>query len=168
VRDQCVDPARIMITGESNGGAMTLLAACDGRTRELFVFFAPVIPAIDEGALDRCATGPALSFVALAGKRDTTIPYDGVYPAGISPLLAQEVWLARVATARNGCDATTLARSSIDDGEIITPTGCANPPSLVAIDDGSHTWPGGEPSPGGPPPGRFPATEYLWARSPLH
>jgi hypothetical protein len=120
-----------------------------------------VIPAIDDGALDRCASGPRLSFVALATKHDATIPYDGVYPADQRPLLAQEAWFTRVAVARNGCT-PVLDRATIDDGEVVTPEGCADPPTLVAIDDGAHTWPGGTRAPGGPPPGRFPANAFLW------
>jgi polyhydroxybutyrate depolymerase len=167
VERACVDPHRVMITGESNGGAMTLLAACDGRTRPLFVSFAPVIPAIDAGALERCAAGPALSFTALAGKADRTVPYDGVYPASQVPMLAQEAWFAWVVAARNGCEVRAVTRTAIDDGEVITPGVCADPPTLVAVDDGTHTWPGGMRMPGGPAPGRFPANEYLWARSHL-
>lgn len=161
----CADPRRLLITGESNGGAMTLLAACDARTRGLFAFFAPVIPAIDQGTLDRCGTGPALALTVLASRLDKTIPYDGHYPAGQRPLLAQEDWFLSVAALRNGCQRTDPTRTPVADGQLITPAGCPAGMALTAIDDGVHTWPGGPEGTGGLPPGKFPATSYLWQQT---
>ena len=159
----CVDPARILLTGESNGGAMTVAAACAPATRDRFRTFAPVIPAVDGGVLARCGAGPAVHLVALAGRLDPVIPYDGVYPAGQAPLLAQEAWFLGLASQRNGC-APTAVRARIDGGEEIHAAGCPGTPTLVAIDDGTHTWPGGPAGTGSQQPGRFDATGYLWAR----
>jgi len=163
VATACVDPGRILVTGESNGGAMTLLAACSPALHNRAVLFAPVIPAIDQGVVDRCGDGPPLDLVALAGRLDRVIPYDGVYPAGQIPLLAQEAWFGQVASRRNGCAADVLDRRPIDGGEAITAGGCPSGPLLIAIDDGTHTWPGGIAT-GSQAPGRFPGTLFLWAR----
>jgi polyhydroxybutyrate depolymerase len=162
VATACVDPARILLTGESNGGAMTVIAACHPTTRARFASFAPVIPAIDQRVLDRCGGGPPVAFTALAGRLDRVIPYDGVYPAGQLPLLAQETWFVRLAAQRNGCPAGEPTRERIDGAELIRPAGCPQTPTLVAIDDGTHTWPGGPDGTGTLDPGRFPATVFLW------
>jgi polyhydroxybutyrate depolymerase len=162
VATACVDPARILVTGESNGGAMTLLAACSPELAARAALFAPVIPAIDQGVVDRCGDGPPVALVALAGRLDPVIPYDGVYPAGQIPLLAQEAWFAQVAMRRNGC-AGHLDRRPLAGATAITAGGCPADPLLVAIDDGTHTWPGGV-AMGSQAPGRFPATAFLWDR----
>lgn len=162
VADHCADPGRVLLTGESNGGAMALLAACDARTAGLFRLVAPVNPALDEGTLSRCGEGPALRLVAIAGVRDRVATYDGTYRPGLSPLLGQEAWLLRVAASRNGCAARDPGRAKVDDATVITPRACASPIHLVAVEDGVHTWPGGPRGTAGLPPGRFPATRYLW------
>jgi len=162
VATACVDPTRILITGESNGGAMTVIAACSPATNARFAAFAPVIPAVDQGVLDRCGDGPPVSLTVLAGRLDRVIPYDGVYPAGQLPLLAQETWFLRLAAMRNGCGAEAV-RQPVDGGEAIRAVGCPQTPLLVAIDDGTHTWPGGPSGTGSQNPGRFGATAYLWS-----
>ena len=158
----CVDPGRMLLTGESNGGAMTVLAACDKRTFAAFTMFAPVIPAVDGNVLDRCGAGGPVKLVALAGRLDQTVPYDGVYPPGQIPLLGQEQWFLALAAQRNGCAATEPDRTRIPDAEEIRPTGCIHAPTLVAIDDARHTWPGGPVVNGNLPAGTFGATAYLW------
>lgn len=162
VATACVDPTRILLTGESNGGAMTVIAACSPATRDRFAAFAPVIPAVDQGVLDRCGVGPPVSLTALAGRLDRVIPYDGVYPPGQLPLLAQETWFLRLAALRNGCAAEAV-REPVDGGEAIRAVGCPLTPVLIAVDDGTHTWPGGPSGTGSQDPGRFPATAYLWS-----
>jgi polyhydroxybutyrate depolymerase len=161
VATACVDPARILLTGESNGGAMTVAAACAPATATRFALFAPVIPAVDQGVLDRCGGGPAVRLVALAGRLDRVIPYDGVYPPGQVPLLGQETWFLRLAATRNGCGSGEPSREPIDGAQVVRPSGCPGGPTLLAIDDGTHTWPGGAGTPT-QPAGRFPATAYLW------
>ena len=63
---------------------------------------------------------------------------------------------------RNGCAPDEPTRQPIDGGELIRPAGCPQTPLLVAIDDGTHTWPGGPAGTGSQNPGRFPATAFLW------
>jgi polyhydroxybutyrate depolymerase len=163
VATACVDPARVMITGESNGGAMTLLAGCSPEISGRFRLVAPVIPAIDDGVLARCGAGAPLSFVALAGLLDRTVPYDGVYRANEIPLLGQEYWFLKLAADRNGCGFGPPTRVPVPGGEAVRPEGCPDAPLLVAIPDAPHTWPGGPLGNGGMDPGTFPATAYLWS-----
>jgi polyhydroxybutyrate depolymerase len=162
IADHCADPARVLLTGESNGGAMSLVAGCDPRIAGSLRLIAPVIPALDEGTLSRCQKGRPLPLVAIAGKLDKVATYDGRYRPGLAPLLAQETWLARVGALRNGCAAKDPERARVDDAEVITPRSCASPIRLFAVEDGVHTWPGGPRGTAGLPPGRFPATRTLW------
>ena len=160
IAEHCVDPARVLITGESNGGAMTLLAGC--RLRHRPVLAAPVIPAIDEGTLEACGTGAAFPVLALAGKLDKVIPYDGTYAEGVVPLLGQEEWFTDFATARNGCR-EDLERRTANGSETIDGGACGASTRLIAIDDGRHTWPGGPEGTGGLDPGEFAASATIWA-----
>jgi poly(3-hydroxybutyrate) depolymerase len=165
IRDYCVDPAQVMLTGASNGGAMALRAACDPRWRGAVGLVAPVIPAIDGGSIGPCESGgPPLRLIAIASKVDPTVSYDGVYPPGEIALLAQEAWFTRVASARNGCSNTPPDRLRRGTIEIITPVACVadGRATLVAVDDSGHNWPGGSADPG---MRHFQATDYLWSDS---
>lgn len=166
VRDHCVDPTRVVLTGESNGGAMAVKAACDPRFSGAVRLAAPVIPAIDAGTLGACGSAPPIPTLAIAGRRDQVIPYDGHYTAGVVPLLGQEAWFARY-TQAFGCGGSSLRSTPIDDAQIQVAQGCAVPMALVAVDDAVHTWPGGPVGTGGLPPGRFPAMAFIWERAGL-
>lgn len=164
VAEHCVDASKIVVTGESNGGAMALLAGCQLRTRPALT--APVIPAIDDGTVEACGSGAPFPLLALAGRLDRTIPYDGVYPSGQQALSAQEDWFAAVATARNGCE-PGLERVRRGGSEQIDGTACPVLTRLIAIDDGRHTWPAGPVGTGDLDPGSFPASETIWAAAGL-
>jgi polyhydroxybutyrate depolymerase len=166
IRDYCVDPAHVMLTGASNGGGMALRAACDPRWRGAVALVAPVIPAIDAGSIGPCESGggPPLRLIGIASKVDATVPYDGVYPRGEIALLAQESWFTRVASARNGCSNSPPDRLRRGTTEIISPVACVanGRATLVAVDDSGHNWPGGSADPG---MRHFQATDYLWAEA---
>mgnify|MGYP000951302372 CR=1 FL=1 len=165
VEDHCVDPARVVLTGESNGGAMVVKAACDPRFSGAVRLAAPVIPAIDAGTLTTCGSARPIPTLAIAGRRDQVIPYDGRYAGGLVPLLGQEAWFERY-TQAFGCGGP-LRSTPIDDAQIQVAPGCAAPMALVAVDDAVHTWPGGPVGTGGLPPGRFPAMVFIWERAGL-
>lgn len=134
----CVDADRVVVTGESNGGGMTLAALCDQRLAGRFRSAVMVIPAVDEGVLERCDGNAdrTTPLIAVAGRTDLTAPFDGG-----NGLLPQLDWFERIATSR-GC-------SGVDDAAPITPfadsyvaTGCGACTELIAVVDGPHTWPG--------------------------
>ena len=147
----CVDRDRITITGESNGGGMTLAALCAPRLAGAFRSAVMVVPAVDGGVLDRCAgNGAAQVPLAVAiGAIDTTTPVEGG-----NGLLPQRQWFDEVAGWR-GCTA-------VEDGATLTPTvelavgvDCGSCTELFVVADGPHTWPGTRFGNGGSTPGTF-------------
>ncbi|MDZ7732590.1 MAG: prolyl oligopeptidase family serine peptidase [Acidimicrobiia bacterium] len=159
VAQLCVDPERIALVGASNGGAMVVRAACDPRVGDRVALAGAVIPAVGEGAIEGCARGPS-PLVAIAGRRDASIDYEGD-----GEMLGQEAWFRAVAAARNGCAEVTPSRTAIEGGERIVPEGCEALTELIALDEGVHTWPGGPTGTGGLDPGDFDATAHLWERA---
>ncbi len=134
----CVDLDRVVITGESNGGGMTLAALCDSRLAGRFRSAVMVIPAIDDGVLEGCGddVDRATPLIAVVGRLDRTAPFDGG-----NGLLPQLDWFERIATSR-GC-------AGVDAGVAITPfadryvaSECGACTELIAVADGPHTWPG--------------------------
>ncbi len=149
-----LDPARVHATGISNGGALSHRWACERP--DVLASIAPVGGANQfEAAGGTClATGPAVAVLHVHGtadpcwryeaSTDSCIEGEGVgVKAGVDETM--EAW-----RQRNGCDpdpaAAALPDGVPDDG--ITATllawpGCAADVSLVRIDGGGHTWPGG-------------------------
>lgn len=163
VQDHCVDADRILLTGESNGAAMSIATLCDDRSHGMLTMVAVAIAAVDEGTLGTCDASDRLPLIALAGQGDRTAPYAG-HPAAAPTLLAQEDWFLRVAQAVNGCDSSAPARAPLDDAELIVPNGCAASSTMYSIIDGVHTWPGGPDGTGDLEPGRFPGSATIWAQ----
>ncbi|MCB9449929.1 MAG: prolyl oligopeptidase family serine peptidase [Anaerolineaceae bacterium] len=74
--DLNIDPARLYVTGFSNGGMMTERMACE--TSDLFAAFAPVggtMP-IDFGAI--CRDAPVTPIILIHGTADVSIPWNGL------------------------------------------------------------------------------------------
>ncbi len=152
----CVDPARISITGVSNGAGMATRMSCELPAR-----FAAVVPvAAGFRALDPCPQDARASFLAIHGTADTVVPYNGKTAdnrAGSVPR-----YTARRAK-RNGCDAATRTTQPRRLVTRIVHRGC-DPglrTEIVRLSGTDHGWPG---SGGRLPkrnPSRFSATSEL-------
>lgn len=84
----CADPARVGVTGVSNGGGMSARMACDAPG--LIAAAAPV--AGGYGALPACRPGRAVPVLEVHGTSDAVVPYAGKGPAGsgaVGAFLAQ-------------------------------------------------------------------------------
>lgn len=84
----CADPARVGVTGVSNGGGMSARMACDAP--DLIAAAAPV--AGGYGALPACRPTRAVPILELHGTSDTVVPYVGKGSTGsgaVSAFLAQ-------------------------------------------------------------------------------
>ncbi|HZX54515.1 MAG TPA: prolyl oligopeptidase family serine peptidase, partial [Ilumatobacteraceae bacterium] len=150
----CVDATRLIISGESNGAGMALVALCDKRLQHTFSAAVLVIPAIDDAVLAHCDAAPAvpIGLSVVAGRLDQTVGYDGSRP----PFLPAEQWFQAAGSVVNGCAPNALVRAPIDAlVERLVMSDCTVCTEMFAVADGSHTWPGSLEGTGGQVPGTF-------------
>jgi polyhydroxybutyrate depolymerase len=132
---ECADPARVVITGISDGGDMAAFAACalPGRFRAVVTVAASFMPRVN------CHQ---TRIVAVHGDADPLDPYPGGsdgrpgYPA-IPPAASAIIAWADL----DGCRTGTTDRVAPDIVATTYPCGA----KLVTVKGGGHTWPGGAP-----------------------
>ena len=146
-----VDEARIHATGISNGGAISHRWACERS--QTVASIAPVGGANQFEATGGSCDGP-VAVLQIHGTADPCWTYEtsensclGGENDGLKVGVAETIEAWR---QRNGCDAETTNTPFPDvdlhDGSTATLfdyTGCATDVSLLRIDGGGHTWPGG-------------------------
>ena len=134
VNTACADPARVVITGISDGGDMAVFAACalPGRFRAVITVAASINPRAD------CQPIP---IVAVHGDADPVDPYRGKPgPPGYAPTPPAAAAIAAWA-ALDGCQTATTTR--VAPRVVLTTYPCGV--QLVTVNGGGHTWPGGAP-----------------------
>jgi polyhydroxybutyrate depolymerase len=135
VTTECADPARIVITGISDGGDMAAFAACSLHVR----FRAVVTVAASTKPRPNCRP---IRIIAVHGDADPLDPYGGGpdgrrgYPATPPAIPAIAAW-----AALDGC--VHAIASSIAPHIVTTTYSCGA--QLVTVKGGGHTWPGGAP-----------------------
>jgi polyhydroxybutyrate depolymerase len=130
---ECADPARVVITGISDGGDMAGVAACalPGRFRAVVTVAASTDPR------PGCHR---IRIVAVHGDADPVDPYGGGpdgrpgYPAIPPAAAAIAAW-----AGLDGCP--RAANTGVALHILITTYPCGA--QLVTVDGGGHTWPGG-------------------------
>jgi polyhydroxybutyrate depolymerase len=130
---ECVDPARVVITGISDGGDMAGYAACamPGRFRAVLTVAASIEP--------RAGCHP-IRIVAVHGDADPLDPYHGGpdgragYPAIPPAVTAVAAW-----AGLNGC--STSVTTAFAPQIAATTYPCRA--QLITVHGGGHTWPGG-------------------------
>ncbi len=135
-----VDPARIYVTGFSNGGMMAYRAAC-GLSDEIAAV-APVAGALDD---PDCRPARPISVIAFHGEWDRTILYHG----GVSPIDLEKSYDQSVDFAmkfwskQNGCLTTPqeIHRGSLTR---VLYSGCREGTEVMlwSFARGGHDWPG--------------------------
>jgi polyhydroxybutyrate depolymerase len=135
-----VDPARVYATGMSNGAMMSYRLACELSDR--IAGIAPVAGALN---VTPCTPSGPVAVLAVHGTADQAVPYDGGPPTRTMP--GNETWTnTSVAdsigfwAAHNGCQPPTERR----DGPVTVATYDGCDVVLYTVEDGGHTWPGGE------------------------
>jgi polyhydroxybutyrate depolymerase len=139
------DPARVYVTGFSNGAMMAYRLACELSGR--ITAIAPVSGALN---VDDCRPARPLPVLILHGTADRNVPYDGGPPVD-PPFPGAGSWTNRsqpetVAfwTRYDGC-ASTPTESR--DGAVVRATYAPCAPGLdvtvYRIEGGGHAWPGG-------------------------
>lgn len=135
VAQECADPARIVITGISDGGDMAAIAACalPGTFRALVTVAASIKP--------RPGCRPT-RILAIHGDADPLDPYSGGadgrpgYPAIPPALPAIAAW-----AELDGCATATTTQIAAHIVRVRYACG----PELIIVKGGGHTWPGGAP-----------------------
>jgi polyhydroxybutyrate depolymerase len=131
---ECADPARVVITGISDGGDMAVFAACAmlGRVQAVVTVAASIDPR---------AGCHRLRIVAVHGDADPVDPYRG--KPGPPGYLATPPAAAAIASwaALDGCRAAVVTRPAPHIAVTTYPCGA----QLVTVSGGGHTWPGGAP-----------------------
>jgi polyhydroxybutyrate depolymerase len=131
----CADPARVGVTGVSNGGGMSARLACDAA--DLLSAAAPV--AGGYSSLPDCHPERPLSFLEIHGLRDEVVPYTG---KGASRAGAVEPFL-KGWRQRDGCGSRAGRTSPAARVEELTWT-CSDGRTVVhdRVFDAEHGWPG--------------------------
>ena len=135
-RAACADPARVGVTGVSNGGGMTARLACEAA--DVVTAAAPV--AGGYSSLPRCRPSRPVAILEIHGTEDRIVPYAGKGPAragSVPALLAQWRRLDRC-TGRAKRRAplpriTELRWRDCSAGTVV---------AHVRVTDAEHGWPG--------------------------
>jgi polyhydroxybutyrate depolymerase len=168
VADEHVDPARVFVTGMSNGAMMAYRFACDRPG-----VAAAIGPVAGSMTVD-CAGATPTSVMHIHGLADQNVPYEGgsgtkgfAHDSRPSVPATIERW-----RSIDGCTAPPAVAT---DGPVSTSTwaGCASGERVVltTIEGAGHQWPGSEPNnPAAavalgldPPSEAMSATAALWA-----
>ena len=147
-----VDPARVVVTGISNGGMMTLRLACEAR--DVFKGFVAVAASLGADIAPACAAEGITRLALIDGTADPLVPWAGG-PVSVLGMTRGHVigapatfahFMAAAGCASDHAD-PPLDRVA-DDGTQLTlhrAVDCAGGADLrlYEIDGGGHAWPGG-------------------------
>ncbi len=164
-RNHRVDATRIYVNGLSNGGGMSYLLAC-----ELAEHIA-AIGVVGGGFSEPpggCRPARPMPVIAFHGRADRIVPYEGgSFPLAPFAFPRIEDWVAAWG-GRNGCapEPVTAAVSANVRALRYGPCADRSEVMLYTIEDGGHTWPGGEELPvfiAGHTTQEIDATRLMWA-----
>ena len=154
-RRLCVDPARIYVSGKSNGGGFAGLLSCRlaGRIAASAQVSGAFYP--QGGACDPSRPTPVIEF---HGSADATIPYDGNPAKGLPPI---QSWLADWAR-RDRCTAGPVTSTPVPGVTRFVWRVCAAAVEHYKVDGLGHTWPSTTPNPDSATPSVVDATPIIW------
>jgi poly(3-hydroxybutyrate) depolymerase len=138
VASYCVDPAHVVLAGESNGGGMAVRGLCDARVNVRVAAAVAVIPAVDAAVIAPCRDATLLPrpLLVIAARADPTVPY-----AGTPSLLGQETWFTSVAQSLNRCQTVQTGPRLETVTPAMTGDDCGAPATLVSVPSDRHSWP---------------------------
>ena len=164
-KDYNIDPKRIYVNGFSNGGGMTYLAACKLQERIAAI---GMISGAYLNEKESCLTIRPVPTILFHGKLDQIVPYPGGRSKSFDyPFPDIEQWVVELASS-NGCQAEKAENSIIGEVEVEKYVNCKLGAEVIfySIQNGGHSWPGGEPLPewiAGYTTNEIDATELMWA-----
>jgi polyhydroxybutyrate depolymerase len=131
--EMSVDPARIFVTGISNGASMANRLGCE--MSNVFAAIAPVAGA--HSGMHLCDNEQPLSVLAIHGTDDPIIPFDGT--GSDVPSVPEWVWAW---ADRNGCQGDPVCAQPFDNVIFESWEGCdaETAVGLYTIEGGGHTW----------------------------
>ena len=143
------DPARILVTGISNGGLMSFRLACN--LPDKIKAIAPVTASIPKALETRCNQPAKVGLLLINGTDDPLVPYGGgqirVVGRARGEILSTDETIALWLTKSNCQDQAAVASlpdHTPDDGTTVTVvTYPVCNVELYRIDGGGHAWPGG-------------------------
>jgi polyhydroxybutyrate depolymerase len=142
-----VDPARVFVTGYSNGAALAHRLGCELGDR--IAAIAPVAGVNQYAATASCAPARPVAVIEFHGTDDQISLYDGGQGAADTGIRVSVPATIDGWAARNGCGqpSTTALADTVADGTTVTRTsytGCGGADVvLYTVNGGGHTWPGG-------------------------
>lgn len=157
----CVNRARTLAVGRSNGAGFVALLSC--RMPSEFAAYATVSTAVYRPSTAGCQGAAPVSVIDFHGTNDPVISYGGGIKHGTSYLSATQ-WIDSVVRRGHCASATVTTPLSPVVWQRTWPV-CAPGVMVthVRIDGGGHRWPG---STGNPAAGRFSdtisATRMIW------
>ena len=144
-----LDPARVYVTGMSNGGLMAYRLACE--LADQIAAIAPVAALMPADLA--CAPSRPIGVLVIAGTSDPLVPYQG---GAVKALFRERGYVrsadetVRLWAQANGCTAApkVMMLPSVDPSDstrirVTQYEGCAAPVALYTVEGGGHTWPGG-------------------------
>jgi polyhydroxybutyrate depolymerase len=153
----CIDPARIYVTGMSNGGFLSHRLGCELSER-----IAAIAPVAGTLGISSCQPSRPMPVMAFNGTADSLVPYEGSPSLGFMSVPdAFAGW-----AARDGCVGSPVVTFAQGDASCQTYDDCDGGAevTLCTIDGGGHTWPGGIAIPPfGKTSGDISATDAMWA-----
>ena len=145
-RDYAIDPARVYVSGLSNGGGMAFVLSCLLSDRVAAI---GTVAGLFTYPSDACRPVRPVPLIAFHGTADPIVPYQGG-PLRGSLGAAPDVraWVAGYA-ARNGCtvEQQLPAQGDVTGTRWTRPEGGFADVVLYTVAGGGHTWPGGRPLP---------------------
>ena len=135
VKATCADPARVSVTGVSNGGGMAARMACEAA--DLLAAAAPVAGGYK--SLPDCHPARPVPMLEIHGAVDHVVPYDGDETgAGSVPAFLKQ-W-----RRLDGCTGAAQRRSPRRDVVELRWSKCARGTAVEhdRITDADHGWPG--------------------------
>ena len=151
VADGSADPKRVYITGLSNGGAMTMTAAC--ARADLFAAAASVIVSLTDELARGCHPSRPVPMLVMNGTADPLIPFGG--GKGASRFAVDGFWSTPNTLAFwrriNGCQSEDAAVTDIGDRDPADQSTVTRIEShcprgqdvvLYRVNDGGHRMPG--------------------------
>lgn len=150
--DGLIDPARVMVVGVSNGGHMAYRLAVEDAER-----FSTIVPIIANhpGVISKRTPSGPVSVMVMNGTEDPLVPYNGgqltVLDQKRGRVLSTDAtidWWAKNASCHAEPLEKALPDRDPDDGTRIwirSIQDCADGKevTLVRVQGGGHTWPGG-------------------------